>query len=157
VSRRKLGRKSDHSRLASLSGLRVFEACSPNEIRSIARRSTLVGRRAGSVLVREGATGREFLVVVSGSALISRMGVAETVMGPGDWFGDLDLLSTTSSSATVTALTDVDLIVMSRPEFTSVFDAVGPFRSRVVKELAVRARDALDHREPVAMIQSYSA
>jgi CRP-like cAMP-binding protein len=125
---------------ATLSRLRLFEACSTRELKMVARACTPVRRSAGSVLVREGAPSREFLIVVSGSALVSRKDLAGTVIGPGDWFGDLDLFSSIMSSATVSALTDVELIVMSSPEFSTVFGAVGTFRNRIVKELATHAR-----------------
>lgn len=61
-------------------------------------------------------------------------------MQPGDWFGDIDLLSKSAASATVTALTDVEVIVMAYPEFSGLFDAVPSFRRRLVRTLAVRAQ-----------------
>jgi CRP-like cAMP-binding protein len=109
----------------------------------------LVRRPSGTVIVREGAPSHEFLIVASGSALVSRAGIPELVLGSGDWFGDIDLLSSSSSSATVTALTDVELMVMSWSEFSTLFETIGPFRSRIVRELATRTRSLLDRRHPV--------
>jgi len=67
-------------------------------------------------------------------------GEAEVVLGSDDWFGDIELLSDGASSVTVIALTDVECIVMSRPEFVHLFDAVPPFRKRLVRSIATIAR-----------------
>lgn len=139
-SARVTSRRAEDGYLTSLSRLRPFQACSTKELKAVARACTPVHRGAGSVLVREGAPGRELLIVASGSALVSRQGLPETVIGSGDWFGDLDLLSASMSSATVSTLTDVELIVMSWSEFSTLFETVGTFRKRIVKELASRAR-----------------
>jgi hypothetical protein len=40
-------------------------------------------------------------------------------------------------------LTDVECIVMSRPEFTCLFDTVPSFRKRLVRSLASIARDSV--------------
>jgi CRP-like cAMP-binding protein len=141
--RRNAGRRAEDRYLASLSRLRPFGACSTRELEAVARACTPVYKGAGSVLIREGAPSGEFLIVASGSALVSWEGLPETVLGSGDWFGDLDLLSASMSSATVSALTDVELIVMSRSEFSMLFETVGTFRSRIVKELASRHRRGL--------------
>jgi CRP-like cAMP-binding protein len=150
---RNANRRAEDGYLASLSRLRPFEACSTRELKVVASTCTPAHKGAGSVLVREGAPVREFLIVASGSALVSWEGLPETVIGPGDWFGDLDLLSTSMSSATVSTLTDVELIVMSRSEFSMLFETVGTFRSRIVKELASSARSFVVARkryEPLA-------
>lgn len=140
MPRRKASRRAEDGYLASLSRLQPFEACSTQELKVVARVCTPAHKGAGSVLVREGAPSREFLIVASGSVLVSWEGLSETVIGSGDWFGDLDLLSASMSSATVSTLTDVELIVMSRSEFSTLFETVESFRSRIVKELASRAR-----------------
>jgi cAMP-dependent protein kinase regulator/CRP/FNR family cyclic AMP-dependent transcriptional regulator/cGMP-dependent protein kinase 2 len=127
-------RRDDY--LEFLSTLGPFTACSPTELRTIARASTLVARESGNVLVRRGASVREFFVLASGSAVIIRDGLPDVAMRPGDWFGDVDLLSKSAASATVIALTDVELVVMSYPEFSALFDGVRSFRRRLVRALA---------------------
>jgi CRP-like cAMP-binding protein len=120
--------------------LPAFRACSPAELRAIAGSSTLVTRDGGTVLTREGVLSREFAVLASGSAVVTRDGRAEAMLRPGDSFGDADLLSGRPSSATVIALTDSDLVVMSRREFLAVLETAPAFRRRVIASLADRAR-----------------
>jgi len=139
--------------LRFLQGLRLFEACTTRELRTVARSCTVVKRAGGSVLVREGAASREFLSVASGSAVVTREGLPDVVIGPGEWFGDADLLSGGVSSATVTTLTEVELIVMSWSEFSALMDTVAPFRRRVVKALAACARSPVaTRRESLAAV-----
>jgi CRP-like cAMP-binding protein len=109
----------------------------------IERSCTHVTREAGSVFVREGQTSREFVLIVSGSVAVIRQGFPEVVLGSDEWFGDVELLSDGASSATVIALTDVECIVMSRPEFVYLFDGVPSFRKRLVRSVASIARDSV--------------
>jgi len=109
----------------------------------VARSCTTVAREAGTVFVRAGETSREFVLIVSGSVAVIRQGFPEVVLGSDDWFGDIELLSDGTSSATVTALTHVECIVMSRPEFAHLFDAVPSFRRRLVRSVASIARDTV--------------
>jgi CRP-like cAMP-binding protein len=116
-----------------------------------ARSCTTVGMQAGAVFVREGVTSREFVLIVSGSVAVIRQGFPEVVLGSDEWFGDIELLSDGTSLATVIALTDVDCIVMSRPEFTRLFDAVPSFRKRLVRSVASIARDSV----PLSKVPRY--
>ncbi len=127
--------------LAFLAHRRLFDACSHRELGIVARSCTSVTRPAGALLVREGEPCREFLLIVGGSVAVARRGRPEVVVGPEGWVGDVDLLGASVSSATVTALTDVELIVMSRGEFLELFDRVPSFRRRLVRSVASLARD----------------
>lgn len=123
-----------------LSRLRPFAACSADELGAIARSCTPIVRKAGSVLARECALRKEVLILLSGSALVTRDGLPETVLDAGDSFGDADVLARGQTSAGLVALTDVELLVMSGAEFSAVFETVAPFRRRIVRALAERAR-----------------
>ena len=129
--------------LGPLARRRLLDACSRRELEMVARSSTTVVREAGAVFVRERETSREFVLIVSGSVAVIRQGVPEVVLGSDEWFGDIELLSDGTSSATVIALTDVECIVMSRPEFTRLFEAVASFRKRLVRSVASIARDSV--------------
>ena len=88
--------------------------------------------------MRQGSSVREFLVLASGSALVTRDDQPDVLLRPGDWFGDGELLAKSTASATVIALTDVELIVMSYGEFIGLVDAITSFRRRLVTALAER-------------------
>lgn len=92
-------------------------------------------------------------MLVSGTALVTRNGLADVVLRAGDSFGDADLLAKGEWSAGLVALTDVELVVMSTAEFCGLLDTAPSFRRRVIGRLADRARArcaACDQKETVA-------
>ena len=62
----------------------------------------------GTSVVQEGTmSGVGFFVIAEGEATVSRDGTELTTLGPGDYFGELALISERERSATVTAKTQV--------------------------------------------------
>lgn len=74
--------------------------------------------RAGVHVIDEGATGVGFFIVLDGSATVSIGGREVRRLGPGDWFGEIALLTTNSvRTATVTAETDLKCVGLTAWEF----------------------------------------
>jgi CRP-like cAMP-binding protein len=65
-----------------------------------------------------------------------------SVLGPGDFFGEMALLDRQPRSATVTAETDMHLLVLSSREFSSLVDDVPIVARRIMRGLAERLRNA---------------
>jgi CRP/FNR family transcriptional regulator, cyclic AMP receptor protein len=116
-----------------LSTTPLTPAIPPAEGPEIARRSTRVIVPTGTELCREGRVGREAFVIVSGTATVSRRGKLIARLGPGDLFGEQALLGDGRRNATVVAITDLDLVVMSPREFASLLAVPGVAES--VKQL----------------------
>lgn len=73
---------------------------------------------AGSTVVREGdEKGVGFFVVAEGSGSVSIDGKEVATIGPGDYFGEVALISDRVRTATVTATTDLRCIVMTFWDF----------------------------------------
>ena len=70
----------------------LFSGLSKAEIRSLKRLMTAVNVNAGKTVVREGDVGREFMIILSGTASVSRLGNKFATLGPGDFFGEMSLL-----------------------------------------------------------------
>jgi CRP-like cAMP-binding protein len=129
--------KIDH-----LADIELFRACKPRQLHALARLTTEIEATRGAVLCREGETGREWFVVRGGHATVSIAGEEVATIGPGGFFGELALLDGEPRIATVTAATDMRLIVMSRPEFDQLL-AQMPFVSRrILRDVAARLRAA---------------
>jgi CRP-like cAMP-binding protein len=87
------------------------------------RRSTQPGDtqrtvRAGELIVREADEGVDMFVIQSGEVEISR-GAGESrvvtrTLGPGEFFGEMSLLESLPRNADATALTDVNLLVITQ-------------------------------------------
>jgi CRP/FNR family cyclic AMP-dependent transcriptional regulator len=74
--------------------------------------------RAGEHAIDEGATGVGFFIVLDGSATVSIGGREVRRLGPGDWFGEIALLTSDSiRTATVNADTDLKCVGLTAWEF----------------------------------------
>lgn len=129
------------SAFPDLAEVPLFSACSRKELGIIARRTERVQVQAGKVLVREGAAGAEFFVILAGTAEVSRHGKRVATLGPGSFFGDLALLDRAPRNATVTAKTEMDLAVLGQREFAAMIDEVPGFAHKLLSGLAHRLRE----------------
>lgn len=92
----------------------------PRESRdALAARMTPRLAKPGDVLVREGASDDALFLVRSGRARVTRRKgsreAALAVLGPHDVFGDLAALRGTARTATVSAITEMELLVLPGP------------------------------------------
>lgn len=124
-----------------LADVPLFSACSKKDLQQVARRAEDVRVDAGKVLVREGAAGAEFFVIVEGEADVTRRGEKVATLGPGKFFGDLALLDRAPRNATVTAATPMELVVLGQREFAALIDDVPGFAHKLLAGLAHRLRE----------------
>lgn len=128
--------------LDHLASVPLFSALSRRDLALIARRAEDVRVEAGKVLVREGATGSEFFVIVDGQARVSRHGRKVATLGPGAAFGELALLDRAPRNATVVAETPMEVVVLGQREFAGIIDEVPGFARKLLAGMARRLRDA---------------
>ena len=119
----------------------LFSACSKKDLQLLSKRTERVHVPPGKVLVREGAAGAEFFVILDGEAEVTRHGRRVAILGPGDFFGDLALLDRAPRNATVTAKTDAELAVLGQREFAAMIDEVPGFAHKLLSGLAHRLRE----------------
>jgi CRP-like cAMP-binding protein len=124
-----------------LAAVPLFSACSKKDLTVVARRAEDVKVEAGKELVREGAAGDQFFVILEGTAQVSRHGNKVAELGPGQFFGDLALLDRAPRNATVTALTPMELVVLGQREFSGLIDEVPGFAHKLLAGLAHRLRE----------------
>ena len=134
-----MARRDDQ--MALLARVPLFSACSKKELQQLARRAESRQIPAGTVIVREGAAGDAFYVIVSGEAEVDRSGKVVATIGPGSFFGDLALLDKAPRNATVTAKTDMELIVLGQREFSAMLDESSAFARKLLVALAHRLRE----------------
>jgi MFS family permease len=95
----------------------IFAPVSAAVLESAARRLVQLELPAGTVVIREGEPGDRFYVIVGGTLRVTRAGTTLRDMGAGDSFGEIALLRDVPRTATVTALTDVELYALDRAAF----------------------------------------
>jgi CRP-like cAMP-binding protein len=128
--------------LNHLAQVPLFSALSKKELQLVARRAEDVKVDAGRILVSEGSTGSEFFVIIDGTATVSRHGRKVATLGPGDAFGELALLDKAPRNATVTAQTEMELVVLGQREFGGLIDEVPGFARKLLAGMARRLRDS---------------
>src|SRR4051794_21137210 len=98
-----------NERLERLAAVPLFRSSSKRELEKIDRAADEVVVEAGRVLVTQDQTGRDCYVIMSGTASVSRDGREIATLGPGQSVGELAVLDGGPRTATVTAVTDLDL------------------------------------------------
>jgi CRP/FNR family cyclic AMP-dependent transcriptional regulator len=109
------------------------------ELAGIAPLVDVVHVDAGRVLMRQGTSGREAFMVVEGEAEVRRDGETIATLGPGELLGELALLDQLPRTATVTAMTPMSLLVVSKQNFGPFVETPGVGEG-VAKTLAARFR-----------------
>jgi CRP/FNR family cyclic AMP-dependent transcriptional regulator len=129
------------SAIDSLSSVSLFSACSKKELQAVARASDEVDLAAGRTLCEQGSIGREAFVILDGKAEVKRNGRKVATLGPGTTFGELALLDHGPRTATVTAATDLKVLVIGAREFAAILDEVPPIAHKLLKSLAGTIRE----------------
>ncbi len=120
----------------------LFSGCTASELRTIRASLDELTVAPGKVLVEEGAIGREFFVIVSGTASVRRGGRKIATLGPGAYFGELALLDRRPRSATVVSETELSLLVLGQRQFTGILDKVPSIARKLLAAMASRLREA---------------
>ena len=120
--------------------LELFADCTRSQLHQIGSLTTGLHIPRDHELIREGSLAREFIVIRSGSARVTRKtnrGVTKVAdVGAGDFLGEMALLNGTRRTATVTAATDLDVLVSSAAEFRSIME-IAPSVARKVRRASL--------------------
>ena len=100
-----------------LSPLPLFAGLSKDELGRVARSFEEKQVSAGTRLTLEGASGYSFFVIEDGQVDVERGGKALETLGSGDFFGEAAILTGERRNATVTASSDVTVLVLFGTEF----------------------------------------
>lgn len=125
-----------------LSSIWLFSTCSTRELRTIRRALEEVDVPAGRILCEQGTIGREFFLIVDGTASVRRNNRKIATLGPGQYFGELALLDRRPRSATVVSDTPMHLLVLGQRQFNGVLDAVPALDRKLLAAMATRLREA---------------
>ena len=136
----RLGR---NAKMDLLKRVPLFSGCSKKELGSLALRADEIDLRDGHVLTREGRPGREFFVLIEGTARVTRKGRTLTDLEGGDWFGEIALLTDSPRTATVAATSPVRVLVITSRSFRQVVQTMPSIAVKVLASVGERlARDA---------------
>jgi CRP-like cAMP-binding protein len=132
------------SRLQLLRQVSLFRGLSEAELARIDRLVDDVELEAGHVLTREGRSGSEAFVIVSGTAAVTIGGAEMAMLGPGEVVGEMSLIDNAPRTATVTARTPMVVLVLDPRGFSGLLGEEGA--NRQVLRSVVRRLRALEAR-----------
>jgi CRP/FNR family transcriptional regulator, cyclic AMP receptor protein len=121
----------------------LFAECTKAELSEVALSADEREAPEGTRLTEEGGRGREFFILVEGTVVVRRGGRKLADLGPGDWFGEIAILTYRPRTATVAATSPVRLLVISDRTFLRVVETTPRIALKVLRSVAERLeRDA---------------
>jgi CRP-like cAMP-binding protein len=125
-------------KISLLKQVPLFQHLSNRELGRLAELADEVDVPAGSALTREGAAGKEFVVLAEGIADVEQDGEVVNTLGPGDYFGEISLVTGLPRTATVTTRSPSRVLVLTAPAFRSLLGRAPRLRQRIVARAALR-------------------
>jgi len=116
----------------------LFVRCSRTELKEIAMLADEIDLNEGKEMTRQGTPGREFFVLLEGSADVKKNNRKVNTLGPGDFFGEIALVSREPRTATVTATSPVRALVITDRSFRRLLDDAPRVQTKVMEALAER-------------------
>jgi NADH dehydrogenase len=96
----------------------------------------------GDIVFRQGDLGDNVYVIQSGECEVLRGGAILTTLTPGEYFGEMALLSDKTRNATVRARTAVDVVLIAKGDFALLGEAVSAFAEEFRGKARARAAGA---------------
>jgi len=116
----------------------LFAEFSRKDLEHIHRISTELEVPAGQVLMHEGTTGHEMVVVLDGTLEVTHQGEHIADIGRGGFAGEMALLCHRPRNSTVTATTDATLLHIDGRGFTALLEEVPQLAVRMLSIVAAR-------------------
>jgi CRP/FNR family transcriptional regulator, cyclic AMP receptor protein len=129
---------SKNEKVELLKRTALFAECTKAELIEVALSADEREAPEGDRLTEEGRRGREFFVLVEGAVAVRRGGRKLADLGPGDWFGEIAILTYKPRTATVTAISPVRLLVISDRAFRRVVETTPRIALTVLRSVAER-------------------
>ena len=122
--------------------LAVFHGCDDHELRAVRGLLTPVDVEAGRTLINEHDIGREFFIIASGTAEVLHAGESVAQLGAGQFFGEMALLDGKPRTATVRAISAMEVLVQDQREFHTMLQQSPTVACNITRTLSRRLRAA---------------
>ena len=136
-------RFSKDSKVAAIAQVPLFCRLSKGELARIGQLADEVDLPPGKTLTTEGSRGREFFVLLEGSAEVQRGGRRIATMQGGDFFGEIALVTDVPRTATVTTTSTVHALVITDRAFRELLRKSPAIQGKVLEAVASRLAHSL--------------
>jgi CRP-like cAMP-binding protein len=138
----------------------LFSELSEEDISSLGRLATRRRYPKDTVVFFENEEGDFLFMILEGRIKVTILGddgreIILSVLGPGDFFGEMALLDNEPRSATAIAVEDSELLSLHRTDFQSVLADNRSITSALIKILTVRLRRANQQISTLALLDVY--
>ena len=130
-----------NAKLEVLRGVPLFSGCSRRELEQVAAIADELELPAGRTLTREGAAGREFVVLVDGAATVSQAGKTIATLVGGEFAGEIALLTGRPRTATVTTTEPSRLLVITAANFRALLRDQPALQAKMLAAVTARLPD----------------
>lgn len=128
-----------------LSQVPMFAKCTPEQLDRVAELGDAVTFAENDAVVREGQGGDTFFILTGGKARVTRGEREVASLGAGDFFGELALFDPAPRNATVTAVSRISAIALSRDSFKAALAEFGDLRDAILHGMAHRLHELDAH------------
>jgi CRP/FNR family cyclic AMP-dependent transcriptional regulator len=119
----------------------IFEGLDRRDLERIAGSMKARTFRAGDTVTTEGQSGVGFFVIEGGHAKVSIGGEERRTLGPGDYFGEVALLTDSPRTATIKAETDLRCHGMTSWDFKPLVESHGSIAWKLLQAMAKNYQD----------------
>jgi CRP/FNR family transcriptional regulator, cyclic AMP receptor protein len=119
----------------------IFEGLDGRELERIAGSMKQRTFRAGDTVTTEGQSGVGFFVIEDGEARVTIHGDERRRLGPGDYFGEVALLTDRPRTATITAESDLRCYGMTSWDFRPLVETHGSIAWKLLQAMAKNYAD----------------
>jgi CRP/FNR family cyclic AMP-dependent transcriptional regulator len=116
----------------------LFSKLSKKELADVAHIADELDLPKGKVMALEGDRGREFFVLLEGEADVTKGDRSINTMREGDFFGEIALVTKMPRTASVTATSDVRVLVITEHDFAALLKRSPDVGRGVAEALAER-------------------
>lgn len=116
----------------------LFSKLSRKGLEDVAHLADELDLPAGKVMAKEGDRGREFFVLLDGEADVRKGDRSVNKMRAGDFFGEIALVTHMPRTASVTAIGDVRVLVITERDFNALLKRSPEISRGIAEALAER-------------------
>jgi CRP-like cAMP-binding protein len=121
----------------------LFARLNKKSLQDVAHIADEIDLPAGKEMATEGDRGREFFVLLDGEAEVTKGGKRINTMKKGDFFGEIALVTKMPRTASVTATTDVEVLVITERDFGALLKRSPEVGRQIAEALAERVAPEL--------------
>lgn len=118
--------------------IELFKSLTPRQLTDVAEHMKKRHYPSGETIIREGDPGEEFFLVSDGEVEVIRADHEVARLGPGDFFGEVALISGEPRNATVVAEGEVDAYVLGKTDFETALATSQSFRDQLYRVYFMR-------------------